>query len=147
MKYAFVYIPSLYIRNMRKQDKQEIKEIIGRTVKELKKIKEVKAVYLFGSQATGKARPYSDIDICVITGKKITKKTKLSILDPSSKRVYIHLFHELPSYIQYRVFRDGRALFVRDNDFVYELRMNTIQSYLDFKPTLDQYHEIVLRRI
>ncbi|MBS3123005.1 nucleotidyltransferase domain-containing protein [Candidatus Woesearchaeota archaeon] len=26
---------------------------------------EVQMIYLFGSQATGKARPYSDVDICI----------------------------------------------------------------------------------
>ena len=49
-------------------------------VNEIKNIKGVEGIYLFGSYARKKTKPYSDIDICVITEKDIQKKTKEELL-------------------------------------------------------------------
>jgi predicted nucleotidyltransferase len=130
-----------------KNHKKSVEDLIKSTAKELSRIKQVKAVYLFGSQATGKARPYSDIDICVFTEWPLDKKSKLDILGSSSKKISVHLFHELPNRIQFRVFRDGVALYTNDEKYLHNCRIITVQRYLDFKPTLERHHEIILKGI
>ena len=61
----------------------------GRTddiIDELKNIKEVGAIYLFGSYARGNIKPFSDIDICVVTERNISKEVEEEILSNSSKK-------------------------------------------------------------
>jgi predicted nucleotidyltransferase len=45
-------------------------------ISELKEIKDVEAIYLFGSYAKNKVKPYSDIDLCLITPKGLPDKKK-----------------------------------------------------------------------
>ncbi|MBI2151802.1 nucleotidyltransferase domain-containing protein, partial [Candidatus Woesearchaeota archaeon] len=82
---------------------------------------EVRMIYLFGSQATGNARPYSDVDICIKLESKISIKKKADILSHSSEKVQLSLFDSLPLYIQYRVFKEGKVLFVRNKLEVHRL--------------------------
>ena len=46
------------------------------------------------------------------------------------------LFQDLPLYIQYRVFRDGKVLFCRDETQLQRLKERTISGYLDFSRIL-----------
>lgn len=132
--------------NMVKLNKN-IKVLVEAVVNELQKIKDVRVIYLFGSQATGRAKPYSDIDICVFTKQPLKWKTKLKIFGSSSKKVNISLFHELPIYIQYRVLREGKAYYVKDEKLLHKFTVLTMNNYLDFKPTLDSYSETVLKGV
>jgi predicted nucleotidyltransferase len=62
----------------------------GRTdeiIDELKNNKEVEAIYLFGSYARDTIKPFSDIDICVVTERNISKGVKEEILH-GGKKVY-----------------------------------------------------------
>lgn len=120
------------------------KNYLNPLLQELQKINEVKAVYLFGSQATGKAKPYSDIDICVVTSDKISKKKKDQILSSASKTIDLSLFYALPLYIQHRVVNEGKLLFSRDPLLIHRLKVTTTVHYLDFKYVLDKHlHKIL----
>ena len=112
-------------------------------VDELKNNNEVAAIYLFGSYAKGKPKPYSDVDICVIT-PKISKYVQRKILSYSSSKVDLSLFDQLPLYIQYRVFKDGKALFVRNPLQLQQIKVKTTLHYLDFKPLLMRHFKKVL---
>ena len=71
----------------------------------LSKLPFVKAIVLFGSQANGKAREDSDIDLAVITGT-ISKEQRIEILGCSSEKFDISLFSDLPLIIQLALARD-----------------------------------------
>lgn len=90
-------------RNCPLKMKKEIEELIKKVVKELKKIKEVKAIYLFGSYAKGTEKPISDIDICVITEKNISRGKKEEIVSNSGRKIQISLFWDLPVFVRYNV--------------------------------------------
>jgi len=94
----------------------------------LKRMKSVKVAILFGSQAKGRARKDSDIDICVITDPESDEPLGLS-----SDRVDISLFHKLPLIVRYHVFRDGKILINRDDALLTRLKSWTIKLYLDEK--------------
>jgi predicted nucleotidyltransferase len=123
----------------------KIKKELKKIVKELKKIKAVKCIYLFGSYATGKQLPFSDIDICVI-GDKISEKWKSKILALSSKKIQISIFDELPIYIKFRVFKEGRILFNKDEEFLHRTIFSTVKEYLDFKPLLKRFERFYFVR-
>ncbi len=120
---------------------KEIKKIIHK----IKKEKNIKAVYLFGSYAKGRAKPYSDIDICIITDKKLTLENKASFVsDHISEKIDMPMFWDLPISIRFRVFKEGRLLLCKDKLFLQRIKVDTIKRYLDFKPVLERYSKRVL---
>ena len=97
---------------------------------------EVLAVILFGSRARGEDTPDSDIDICLVLEPRSYSDLELS----EKKLEYlakfdldIHIYQQLPLYIRHRVLREGKVLFCRDEDKLYDLAFRTIREYEDFK--------------
>jgi predicted nucleotidyltransferase len=118
---------------------------LKKTVEELKKIKAVKAIYLFGSYAAGKQLPFSDIDVCII-GDKISKKERSEIFSSGSKKIQISIFDELPIYIKFRVLKEGKLLFNKDEEFLHRITFSTVKEYLDFQPLLRRFERFYLVR-
>lgn len=101
------------------------------TIRELKKLSFVKGVYLFGSKAKGTAKPYSDTDLCVFT-EKITVKQKMQILRLNDKDIDVVIFNELPISIQASIFRDGKAIYIKQKKIIQDAKYWTLKRYLDF---------------
>lgn len=108
-------------------------------LKELKALKSVKAAILFGSYAKGRQRKDSDIDICVITDKEDDEA-----LECSSEKFDISLFYRLPLVVRYRVFKEGKVLFNKDDGLLTKLRFWTLKFYLDEKHWRDRFTKKVL---
>ena len=107
-------------------------------VRRLKKFNEVKAIYLFGSAVNGRANALSDVDVCVIGN--LNEKEKKEILFGFVDELDISFFEELPIWIQFRVFREGKCLFVRDGKsekLVKILKFWTLKKYFDFQPIIN----------
>src|SRR3989344_579227 len=94
---------------MNKETEKQMNEI----VKRISKIKSVAAIYLFGSQVTGRARLDSDVDIAVLT-KNATENEETNISLSGNKLFEIHILAKLPPIIQYRIFKEGILLYVND---------------------------------
>jgi predicted nucleotidyltransferase len=109
---------------------------ISSVVNEIKKENGVEAVYLFGSRVSGKGKPYSDIDLCVITDKNAKRE---SILGHSSDKIDTSVFWDLPLNIRFRVIKEGRPLYVKDKLKIQRIQVDTVLSYLDFKPLLARH--------
>lgn len=125
-------------------ERNEFDKIKEATVSQLKKMPEVEAVYLFGSYATGKEKPISDIDICVITEKSIQNSKKLEIMSYAGRTVEISLFHDLPISLKAKIFKEGLPLFQRNKPFLADVKLATMKEYLDFKPTLDRFTRLYI---
>ncbi len=122
-------------------------------LKELKKISEkarndgdVLAVMLFGSYARNEK--FSDMDVCVVL-----KQEKFDHLFLSKKRLEyltafpnmdIQIFQQLPLYIKMRVLKEGKTIFCRNEDLLYDLSFSTIRQFEYFKPRYLSYLEGVL---
>lgn len=113
-----------------------MKMIDKKLLNKLKKVKEIKAAYLFGSHATGKINPLSDIDICIIG--KLNEEQKYGVMRDFPEKFDISFFGELPIYIKFKVFKDGKALFVKDEKLIKALKLWTLKEYLDFKPLINR---------
>ena len=117
--------------------KMEIKNKLDRLVKELSMNKKVMAIYLFGSRAAGRAREDSDIDIAVIL-KNPNEKDELKVR--KNDGIFdVHAFSSLPLIIQFRVFREGKPLFIRDKVFIKDICLITIKKYHDFAPFFHRF--------
>jgi len=107
---------------------------------------EVLAVILFGSQVRGEATGASDVDVCLVLLNRryeplyLTRK-KLDYLTIGAAD--IHVFQQLPLYIRRRVIKEGKVLFVRDEESLYEVAFRTAQAFEDFKGRYYDYLEQV----
>lgn len=104
--------------------------------------RDVLAVLLFGSAVRGERTPTSDVDVCLALHARNYDAFTLS----HKKLVYlkqvdldVHIFQQLPLYIRRRVLKEGRVLFCRDEDVLYELAFRTAQAFEDFKPLYSAY--------
>ena len=100
---------------------------------------EVHAVILFGSQATGRAAPISDIDICFVTAHRPDQDLQYKLLSFGSKTVQVSLFSDLPPSVRFRVFRDGILLFCRDPLTLHRARAAAVRGYLNVRPLIDRH--------
>ena len=117
-----------------------------RNTNEFKKDPAVLAVMLFGSRARGDERKDSDTDLCVVlmprdyTSKELSdyKMRYRSKIDAD-----IHVYQQMPIYIQQRVLKDGKVLFCRNKDLLYEAAFKTIREFNHFERFYQEYLEKV----
>lgn len=114
------------------------------TLKEnMDKFEEVVCVYLFGSTARGEAGELSDIDIAILLSSKISTDRLLgligSINDALGWEADISMLNDLPLPVQYRVIRDGKLLYSKNERARISFESRAIDEYLDLKPRLEQY--------
>ena len=108
---------------------------------------DVLAVIVFGSQVRGEAGPGSDIDVCLVLSSPVNAdaafRTKLSYSGVFD--VDLVLFHELPLHIRRRVAREGKVLFTRDEERLYEVAIQAAREFEDFKHIQRAYLDEVAR--
>jgi predicted nucleotidyltransferase len=111
---------------------------LNRLLAMAKQDEEVLAVIIFGSAARDEQVPFSDVDICLVM---MPQPRPFRPNTPSHKRLEymkdnsldVRIFQQLPLYIRVRVLKEGRILFVRDENQLYELAFRTAQAFEDFK--------------
>jgi len=122
------------IISMDKKKATELDRLLGM----VKQDKELLAVIIFGSAARDEKVLLSDVDICLV----ITSQPKsFELTSLSHKRLEymkdnsldVRIFQQLPLYIRVRVLKEGRILFVRNENKLYELAFRTAQAFEDFK--------------
>jgi len=108
---------------------------------------EVMAAIIFGSAVRGERAATSDIDVCLVCCPGETDRLALSRkrLDYAGLDIDVHIFQLLPIYIRRRVLKEGRVLFCRDEEELYELAFRTAQAFEDFKHIYHEYLEEVAR--
>ena len=123
-----------------------MEKALRRISEKAKDDKDVLAVMLFGSYARNEK--FSDIDVCIVL-----KPEKLESLFLSKKRLEylaafpnldIQIFQQLPLYVKMRVLRDGKTIFCRNEDLLYDLSFSTVRQFEYFKPRYLSYLEGVL---
>ncbi len=121
-------------------------EVTHLVEKEVLKDKEVLAAILFGSFPQ---EGFSDIDVCIVLypGKYENlylseKKLELMVALPDFD---VQIFQQLPMYIRVRVLK-GEVIFCRDEKMLYEVAVQTIKEFEDYKKIYDEYLQGVARR-
>jgi predicted nucleotidyltransferase len=108
---------------------------------------DVLAVILFGSHARGEVLPTSDVDICLVLvpGFDPDRAFERKLTYSGAFDVDLALLHELPLHVRSRVLREGRVLFVRDEDTLYDLAIRTARAFDDFQHIHRQYLDEIAR--
>lgn len=105
----------------------------------------VDVVYLFGSQATGKANTLSDIDIAILFSKDVDPDLRYAIkLDvlgmTSGGKLPDHSdvvdINDAPLALAYQAIFPKYILFMRNKNHMCQFEASTVKKYLDFRPTL-----------
>ncbi|MFW6160751.1 MAG: type VII toxin-antitoxin system MntA family adenylyltransferase antitoxin [Acidobacteriota bacterium] len=127
---------------MTKRKKIELDKLIEKAGRD----KDILAVLLFGSSVREKETSKSDVDICLIMTPETQASNQKKLINSQKRLDYlkdflfdIHIFQQLPLYIRKRILKEGKILFVRDEDKLYEIAFRTAQAYEDFKHIYHDY--------
>lgn len=122
----------------------------------------VAIVYLYGSQALGRANRFSDVDVGVVLKdprplQKRDRRTPLYLkLSDCLTRVLVpHMRQEMDlvflqtasPVLQFEAIRAGHPLFVTDRVFQADYEASVIRDYLDVLPLVEVHYQAVLDRV
>lgn len=115
---------------------------------------EVVAAYIFGSAASDKRRPDSDMDIAVLLneeGSPIDRKALRERLLPPLCRalrddVHLLVLNDASYLARAQVFSKGELLYARDESQLARFRMKSYALFADFTPYLQMTREGLRRR-
>ena len=119
---------------------------IEKLLNKAKQDSEILGVILFGSKARGESTSASDTDVCLVLVNQRYDPLRLShkkLEYLKIEKLDIHVYQQLPLYIRHRVIKEGKVLYVQDEDGLYELAFRTAQAFEDFKPRYYSYLEVV----
>ncbi len=100
-------------------------------------IPDLKAVYLYGSRASGKARPDSDYDVAVLAaepleGKEAFFHLQLELAGLTDSGVNLVDLRSLPIVLQFEVLRGRKRLFCADRAFCVDFEAGILSDYQRF---------------
>jgi len=109
-------------------------------------------VLLFGSQARGDRKDYSDIDLAVtFTGVRnhLSEASSLAFqLEESlGRKVDVLPLNIADSVIKYEVFSHGILLYCKDYARYLDDHVNAVDEYLDFQPRFERFYRKTLREL
>ena len=114
--------------------------------------KDVIAVYLYGSQASGKTTPHSDVDLAVILNstkhsfeRELKFRTDLEKLLRCEADVVI--LNDADHFLSSQVFTKGKILFTRNRKKSEDFKWHAMKLYWDFIPTQRIFEEAALRKL
>ena len=102
----------------------------------------VLALILFGSAARAEETPGSDVDYCLVLlpGKyKPVELSRIKLEYLSQFEADIHVLQQLPMYIRKGVLRDGKVVFCRDMDALYDVAFTFIREHADYEHIYRDY--------
>lgn len=122
---------------------EDAQAVIDHAVSGIPKEKVI-AIFLYGSVARGEEKPLSDIDLCVITGRGISRAERERILVHASPTLDITLFWDLPLPIRFRVLREGRLLWGEEDLELHRIRRGTLRCYREIGRLIRRHERMML---
>jgi len=122
-----------------------VSELEAQLLAALRPRAEVLEAYLFGSQATGRAQPHSDVDIAVYVDERRAPDSgfgyaaELGSALMSALRtnaVDVTVLNRAPPVLYHRVLRDGKRLLSRDLAETTTREGYALSRYCDYLPQL-----------
>ena len=101
----------------------------------------IRFIILFGSVAEERARETSDLDLCLFYDASPEKAGQFRLKALSllcDDRYDIQIFLNLPLYVRMEVLK-GRVVYCPDEQFLYDVALDTIREFDDYKHRLYDY--------
>ena len=108
----------------------------------------VLAVILFGSHARADASVASDLDLCLVLASDSISSLEMSrvrLVYLAEGAADIVIFQQLPLHVKSRVLKEGRVLFVRDEDALYGVAIRAARAFEGFRHRYRAYLDEVAR--
>lgn len=106
---------------------------------------EVVGVALFGSLAKAQSSAMSDVDICIFLRprkyhrEEMHRKRMEYVEAAASDKADVQVFQQLPLQVTSMVLKEGKLVLVKDEAALYELAIQTIRDFEDFRIHYNQY--------
>lgn len=107
----------------------------------LRAIEDIEYAWLFGSRATGKERPDSDVDLAIglaggddlelLSDRHDRILAALDPIVPNERMDLIVLTRHTPAALRHQIFKHGKLLFARTLDHLVPLRVQTAREWGD----------------
>jgi predicted nucleotidyltransferase len=109
---------------------------LERAAEQLARDPRVIALYVFGSVASGRARPGSDVDLAVLLDRPVSLAEELDLRAELARAlgrgdVDLVLLREASPLLAYEVVTGGRRLHARDRDEADRFEEGSVRRYLD----------------
>jgi predicted nucleotidyltransferase len=130
-------------------------ELFARVSRALQPVGGVSAALVFGSQATGQARPDSDVDIAVVLDALPPPSERKDLLwsllgalgkELGSDRIDLVLLNDAPPKLAFDVLKHGRVVLDRDPVQLHRFRVRTYSRHADYEPVERFFREATKRR-
>ena len=141
---SWAWIPPEIVKN-------SVKELIKTIRDVLEADSRVRLAYVFGSWAEGKATSRSDVDVAKYVGGDlgwrdyVALKNKLE--DAAGRAVDLIVLNNAPPALAYRVIAQGEPILITDRNLMADVETRIMREWLDLKPRLETYLDIVIRRL
>jgi uncharacterized protein len=104
----------------------------------------VALAWLYGSQATGRATPLSDIDVALVTEGELPPRERLrleltletELAAACSGQFDVRIINNAPLAVRGTVVQTGVPIYVRDDAFRVRFESRARKLYLDFLPVV-----------
>ena len=122
----------------------------------MSKRREIQAAYIFGSVATGRTRPNSDVDVAVLTAPRPRpsdalkyRLTLMADLGSALGRpdVEVVLLIEAPPLLAHRILSRGMLVFERSRSARIRFQVDTANRYLDLIPMFETHIQYLKKRV
>lgn len=132
----------------------DILKKIPKLVKTLEKCDDIIALYFFGSLATGKLKPLSDLDIALLLNGHMNRdklySRELDLISLIGEELRTEEFdliilNTAPMRFAHQIFKSGKRIFVRDQKKLADFQEQIIKKYIDFKYYRAQFDQEFLR--
>ncbi|HDL85636.1 MAG TPA: nucleotidyltransferase domain-containing protein [Candidatus Acetothermia bacterium] len=110
----------------------------------------IRAVYVFGSTASGNATPESDLDLAIISANPSVRNKKLDVLSDLVSCGYCDVdlvfIDEDDLVLAYEAIRQNRLIYAVEDFDRGATYSNIVRKYLDFEPYLQIQRDAYKRR-
>jgi len=116
---------------------------------------EIQAAFLFGSHASGRVHPESDIDVAVLLEadspggeprSRFRRVFEALTTHIAADRLDIVILNDAPPALAFQVLKHGKLVLVRDRTILHRFRVATYSRHADYAPVERFFREVTRRR-
>lgn len=143
-------------RELEEPGKRKGRDIAGVLRRFFAREEDVSLAYIFGSRATGRSGPLSDIDVAVLldeatdpgeySGRRMEMAAALED-HLGERRVDVLILNAAPPGMQFQAIKEGKTVYRREEDLPPVFESGVIMRYLDFARIEEDYMRGLADRI
>lgn len=135
-------------------EERDVEPLLRAVAGAAESLPEVQAAFLFGSQASGRSRSDSDVDVAILLDPASARRDPRTRLRRAvealaariaADRLDVVVLNDAPPALAFQVLKRGRLAFERDRSALHRFRVRTYAQHSDFEPT-ERFFSAVTRK-